>query len=235
MGTYRLPSNTDWVTSSWQDHKNRNPPSGMPGTDYGSSYGAPAYAVEAGTVTVANHSTSSANGRHIGIRLNDGRETWCLHLSEIHVSVGQRVSRGQKIGETGASGFGDDWYYGPHIHQSLWPDDAWDDPTIDFEKYVGEPAPVPTPTPEAFTMSTEVLVTVKDSNNNDLPDSKRRAAFVNTDSGFYCDLSWLAVSDADGWAKSVGQPSATRLSDSAFDKFIGRLASIRPAVEATSG
>lgn len=137
MSGYRLPSTTDWVTDDWQDHKDRN--SGMPGTDYGTAYGEPAYAVEDGKVTVAVKSTSSANGRYIGILLDDGRETWCLHLSVVSVSVGQRVTRGQKIGETGASGYGDDWYYGPHIHQSLWPDDAWDDPTIDFEKYVGDP------------------------------------------------------------------------------------------------
>jgi murein DD-endopeptidase MepM/ murein hydrolase activator NlpD len=94
-------------------------------------------------VTVAVNSTSGANGRHIGILLDDGRETWCLHLSILSVKVGQRVTRGQKIGETGASGFSSNWYYGPHIHQALWPHDAWDDPTIDFEKYLGEDEDMP--------------------------------------------------------------------------------------------
>lgn len=55
------------------------------------------------------------------------------------MSVGQRVSRGQKIGETGASGYGSDYYYGPHIHQTLWKGAAWSTPEIDFENHTGEP------------------------------------------------------------------------------------------------
>jgi murein DD-endopeptidase MepM/ murein hydrolase activator NlpD len=132
-----LPSTTGWVTCSWQCHKDRNPPSSQPGTDYGTGFGEPLYAVENGVVSLVVNSISSASGRYLGLRLDDGRETYSLHLSKISVSQGQRVTRGQKIGETGASGFGDEWYYGPHVHQTLWPHDAYDDPTIDFAKNVG--------------------------------------------------------------------------------------------------
>lgn len=78
-------------------------------------------------------------------------------------------------------------------------------------------------------MATEVLVTVKDNAGKPVPDDKRRCAFVNTESGFYCDFSWLTVADADKWAKQVGMPSALQFSDSGFDKFIGRLGDVRNA------
>jgi hypothetical protein len=48
------------------------------------------------------------------------------------------------MGLTGASGYGSDWYYGPHVHQTLWPGAIWGAPTIDFQLYVSdEPAPGP--------------------------------------------------------------------------------------------
>jgi murein DD-endopeptidase len=58
------------------------------------------------------------------------------------------VRRGDLIGLSGASGFGSDWGYGAHVHQTLWPGEAWAAPTIDFELYVGdEPPPEPPPEP----------------------------------------------------------------------------------------
>lgn len=132
---YALPTPTDWVTASWADHKNRNPPSSEPGTDYGAAYGSPVFAVEAGTVTYVKTSNSQATGRVVEYRLDDGRTTRSLHLAEVWVGVGQRVGRGQTIGLSGASGNGSDWYYGPHVHQTLWPGAAWAAPTIDFHAY----------------------------------------------------------------------------------------------------
>lgn len=148
MSTYRVPSSSTRVTSSWQDHKDRNPPSTQPGTDYGVNWGSPLYAVGDGKVTgIKTTNAGDGEGRTITILLDDGnRETRSLHLQEVHVSVGERVTRGQKIGKTGASGYGSDYYYGAHVHQTLWPHGAWDNPTVDFEKYVGEePAPEPPP------------------------------------------------------------------------------------------
>lgn len=81
-----------------------------------------------------------------------------------------------------------------------------------------------TPTKEMISMATEVIVTAKDNSNKTLPDSKRRAAFVNTDSGFCTEVSWLTLADADLWAKQVGMPAgALRFSDSVFDKFLSKL------------
>lgn len=132
---YLLPTTTDWVTCSWQCHRDRNPPSGEPGTDYGADYGSPLYAVGNGSVTYVKQDNSGAMGRVVQYRLDDGRETRSLHLSEVWVGVGDRVARGQQIGRTGGSGHGSDHGYGSHVHQTLWPGAAWAADTIDFEQY----------------------------------------------------------------------------------------------------
>lgn len=157
---YALPSNTSWISCSWQCHRNRNPPSSEPGTDYASAYGSPLFAVGTGRIVDLKHSNSGGTGRYVTIDMDDGRRTRSLHLSEIWVSVGQRVNRGQQIGRTGASGFGSDWGYGAHVHQTLW--SGWyyafgANATIDFANYVGEdPAPLP-PTPKPPTEEEEIM------------------------------------------------------------------------------
>jgi uncharacterized protein YbjQ (UPF0145 family) len=145
---YNLPSNTDYVTANHYNHCcERNPPSSEPGTDYGSAYGSPLYAVGPGTVVDLSWSNGGGTGRFIAIDMDDGRRARALHLSDIWVSVGQRVNQGQQIGLTGASGWGSDWGYGAHVHQTLW--DYWgydfcSSCTIDFENYVGSVEPGPT-------------------------------------------------------------------------------------------
>jgi hypothetical protein len=133
---YLLPTETDWVTCSWQCHRDRSPASSEPGTDYGCAYGSTVYAVEAGQVTYVKTTNSGGMGRVVEYRLTDGRTTRSLHMSAVWVAVGQRLSRGQALGLSGASGYGDDWYYGPHDHQTLWDGPAWSGPTIDFHLYI---------------------------------------------------------------------------------------------------
>lgn len=140
---YHLPSNTDYVSCSWQCHRDRPTPSSEPGTDYGSAYGSPLYAPGAGTIVDYSHSNGGATGRYLTIDLDDGRRTRSLHLAEIWVTSG-RVSAGQQLGLTGASGYGDNWGYGAHVHQTLW--DGWyydfcSSCTIDFANYVGSAEP----------------------------------------------------------------------------------------------
>ena len=141
--SYLLPTSTRWVSASWQDHRDRTPPSSEPGTDYGVAYGLPVYAVDAGSVTYVKTSNSGAMGRVVEYRLDDGRDTRTLHLASVGVSVGQRIARGQTIGISGASGYGSDWYYGPHAHQTLWPGRAWEAAPIDFELYTGDDDDMP--------------------------------------------------------------------------------------------
>lgn len=147
MAGYSLPSNTDWVTCSQPCHIDRNPPSSEPGTDYGSAYGAPLYAPATGTVVDRKTSNSDATGRFVTIDADDGRRLRSLHLSEIWVGVGERVSQGQQIGKTGASGWGSDWGYGAHVHQTLWGSHSYSfcsSCTLNFENYVGSVEPGPT-------------------------------------------------------------------------------------------
>jgi hypothetical protein len=104
-------------------------------------YGSPLYAVGNGVIVDKKTTNSNATGRYVTIDLDDGRRTRSLHLSEIWVNVGDRVSRGQQIGKTGASGYGSDWGYGAHVHQTLWATHAYSfcsSCTLDFAKYVGD-------------------------------------------------------------------------------------------------
>jgi murein DD-endopeptidase MepM/ murein hydrolase activator NlpD len=131
------------ITDDWQEHVNRG--SSEPGTDYASPYGSLVVAVGDGVVTYVKTTNSSATGRVVEYRLDEGKDTRSIHMSEVWVGVGNRVVEGQSIGLSGASGYGSDWYYGPHVHHTLWPGNAWANPTIDFELYVGSDEPDPDP------------------------------------------------------------------------------------------
>jgi hypothetical protein len=69
-------------------------------------------AAAAGTVTRVENLGSVSYGRWIEISHGDGYTTRYAHLSRQVVSVGQRVDRGQKIGEVGTTGGST----GPHLH-----------------------------------------------------------------------------------------------------------------------
>lgn len=198
---YALPSYTDFVSSSWQDHKNRNPPSGEPGTDYACGYGSQIVAVDDGSVLYVKRDNGGGTGRYVEYRMDDGRTTRSLHLSQVLVNPGQRITRGQVIGISGASGYGSDWYYGPHVHQTLWPGDAWAANTIDFALYVGGITPQPT----LEEMGDEVFIAVV---NGDwwlvVPqgDGKPMAAILGGDSqGADSGLPVLYFN----WADSIAQ------------------------------
>jgi murein DD-endopeptidase len=150
-GNYQAPNAP--VSADWANHKNRTPPSSEPGTDYATAYGTAVAAPGNGTVIEIKTSNSGAMGRYVAINLDDGRATRAIHLSRVDVKNGVRVTRGQVIGLSGASGNGSDWYYGPHVHQTLWPGAYWAAPTIDFELYTGT-----TPTPPPKLEDTEMIL-----------------------------------------------------------------------------
>ncbi|MGH1369141.1 MAG: DUF5930 domain-containing protein [Maritimibacter sp.] len=83
------------------------------GADMAGPIGTPIYATADGTVTHADW--QSGYGRLIKIRHEFGIETRYAHLSRINVSKGQRVSRGQRIGDMGNSGRST----GPHLHYEI--------------------------------------------------------------------------------------------------------------------
>ena len=83
------------------------------GTDFAAPVGTPVYAPADGVVISA--SWSSGYGRLIKIRHEFGIETRYAHLSRMNVQKGQRVSRGERIGDIGNSGRST----GPHLHYEV--------------------------------------------------------------------------------------------------------------------
>ena len=80
------------------------------GIDYGSPSGTPIYAVNAGQVAfVGNY---AVRGNITVLNHGLGLYTAYLHQSKILVKVGQKVARGQKIGEIGSTGLST----APHLH-----------------------------------------------------------------------------------------------------------------------
>lgn len=83
------------------------------GTDFAASYGTPIYSTADGVVVHADW--LSGYGRLIKIKHEFGIETRYAHLSKIRVKVGDRVSRGQRIGDMGNSGRST----GTHLHYEV--------------------------------------------------------------------------------------------------------------------
>lgn len=83
------------------------------GADFAGPIGTPIYATADGVVTHAGW--SSGYGRLVKIQHEFGIETRYAHQSRIRVNVGQRVSRGQRIGDIGNSGRST----GPHLHYEV--------------------------------------------------------------------------------------------------------------------
>lgn len=83
------------------------------GTDFAGPIGTPIYSTADGVVTFAGW--SSGYGRLIKIQHEFGIETRYAHLNAMRVNVGQRVSRGDRIGDMGNSGRST----GPHLHYEV--------------------------------------------------------------------------------------------------------------------
>ncbi len=83
------------------------------GEDFAGDYGSPIYTPADGTVTFAGW--SGGYGRLIKIKHAFGIETRYGHLSQIRVDVGQKVSRGDRIGDMGNSGRST----GTHLHYEV--------------------------------------------------------------------------------------------------------------------
>ena len=160
MTRYYLPPCNAKITDDYQGHKRRG--SKEPGTDYGCAYGTPLVAPFGGIVSVVDNNNGGAEGRRVSIDLDDGQRVSFLHCSKIIVSVGQRVNKGQHVANSGASGFGKDWYYGPHVHVSLWPRPGMAySQTIDFEPFtVNVPDPKP-PIVEDDEMTVSLAVEIR--------------------------------------------------------------------------
>ncbi|MEV0693653.1 M23 family metallopeptidase [Streptomyces sp. NPDC050388] len=80
------------------------------GVDFHAASGTPVLSVGTGTVVEAGW--GGAYGNQVVIKMHDGTYTQYGHLSSVAVSVGQRVTPGQRIGLSGATGN----VTGAHLH-----------------------------------------------------------------------------------------------------------------------
>jgi murein DD-endopeptidase MepM/ murein hydrolase activator NlpD len=197
MSGYQRPAEVT-ISCSWGCHRNRTPPSPEAGTDYATAYGVDIAMAYAGTISVIDTSPGGGEGRRMSVDLDDGRRVSYIHLSKVMGKIGQRVARGQKgVCLSGASGYGSDWYYGPHVHTSLWqrPGMAYAD-TIDFEKYVGS-APGPTPPPIDRDEDEEMM------RGASYPTGGKTVFLLfNESSGWYCEHSGTSGSYNNALAAS---------------------------------
>jgi len=83
------------------------------GVDFAAPNGTPLYAAADGVVTYAGW--SSGYGRLVKIQHEFGIETRYAHMSKLRAKVGQRVSRGDRIGDMGATGR----VTGVHLHYEI--------------------------------------------------------------------------------------------------------------------
>ncbi len=88
---------------------------GHNGIDIGAPNGTPVYATAAGTVVSVGFNNNSY-GKWIVIKHTDGYFSLYGHLSAQNVSNGQSVTRGQRIGAIGSTGFAT----GPHLHFTIY-------------------------------------------------------------------------------------------------------------------
>lgn len=83
------------------------------GQDFAAPSGTAAYSTAAGTVIFAGR--QSGYGQLVKVRHAFGVETRYAHLSKIRVTVGQKVSRGDQIGDIGSTGRST----GSHLHYEV--------------------------------------------------------------------------------------------------------------------
>ena len=83
------------------------------GTDFRADAGTPVLAVNNGVVGLVREFT--IYGKTVGIDHGGGVASLSMHLSQINVTEGQKVTRGQTIGLSGDSGYA----LGPHLHLSI--------------------------------------------------------------------------------------------------------------------
>ena len=96
-------------TFGWRSHPIHGTQSFHTGIDIAAPHGTPIYSSDAGTVEIANH------GGSIGLQVvldHSTHKTVYGHMSQIAVTAGQSISRGQPIGYVGSTGDST----GPHLH-----------------------------------------------------------------------------------------------------------------------
>lgn len=92
------------------------------GVDFGGAYGTSIYAAADGKVIGTGNLGKYAYGRWIAIDHGNGMVTLYGHLSAIEVSVGEKVDKGDKIGNMGSTGYST----GNHLHFTVFSSDSYE-------------------------------------------------------------------------------------------------------------
>lgn len=92
------------------------------GVDFGGSYGTSIYAAADGKVIGTGNLGKYAYGRWIAIDHDNGMITLYGHLSAIGVSKGDKVTKGEKIGNMGSTGYST----GNHLHFTVFSESSYD-------------------------------------------------------------------------------------------------------------
>ena len=109
------------VSSTYQDHLDREPPSSAPGIDIACPVGTPIISPDSGTVQYVNW--TPAGGRGMWLKY-DGWRMYLAHLNAANAFRTERVRGGQRIAISGNTGR----TTGPHLHLSVQAGGAWVDP-----------------------------------------------------------------------------------------------------------
>lgn len=107
-GSMRWPVNVSGRLSSNYGSRSRGMHTGI---DIACPYGTPVLAADSGTVILVKRLTYSY-GQYVIIDHGGSISTLYAHMSAIHVSVGQSVSKGQQVGSVGSTGNST----GNHLH-----------------------------------------------------------------------------------------------------------------------
>ncbi|MGW2842885.1 M23 family metallopeptidase [Streptomyces sp. NPDC001493] len=110
LNSFHLPIAGSYISTGYKSSGSLWSSGSHSGVDFHAATGTPVLAVGAGTVVEAGW--GGAYGNNIVLRMTDGTYTQYGHLSSLGVFVGQRVSSGERIGLSGATGNAT----GPHLH-----------------------------------------------------------------------------------------------------------------------
>ena len=91
------------------------------GIDIAADYGTPVVAPVAAHVIFAGWK-SNGGGYQVWLHLENGLYTTEYHMSSVAVAAGQDVTKGQRVGRIGATG----WATGPHVMLEVWVGSPWD-------------------------------------------------------------------------------------------------------------
>lgn len=220
--TYATPADVG-VSDDYQDHLNRN--SAEPGTDYKTAYGTDIRIAGDGVVALVDNSNQGPEGRRLQINMNNGEVIDYIHGANIRAYVGQPVEKGQRgVFITGASGYGDDWYYGPHVHvtRRLKKGLAFKD-SVDFELALDKPTPKNKEEKEE-----EMCGNPRQIHTVENGKIVNRALIVPGTAYFLPWTESANAKNANGIAKNMETGDSTEVTQSLFDAFMKAAERLQP-------